>query len=157
MKPLRKRVPRGSCACACSCVCWKKSTTSRIQSYPSLSLCTHTDTHTKHSTSRCLWAETLTVCYKWLKKNRRERENTSKRTKWKSGEKQPVSFWGKCAWSMLLALTIHVLIQYVHIHIVYSYIVLYCIRVLLCQAWYKKVHQGLSRTHWINAPSFDVN
>lgn len=45
MKSLMKCVPRGPLLCQCICVCWRKGTTSGIQSYPSLSLCTHTHTH----------------------------------------------------------------------------------------------------------------
>lgn len=79
-----------------------------------LSAHAHTRTDTLQSTLRCLWAETLTVCYKWLKKNHREKTLQREDQMKKCGEKKPVSCWVKRAWSMLWALITHVLLQYVH-------------------------------------------
>lgn len=99
MKSLMKCVPKVSLLCLFICVCWGKSTTSGIQSYPSLSLCVHARTrvhkHTHCTAPQGVFEQKPSLSVINGSRKTREQENTSKRGPnekvwWK---KKPVSCW----------------------------------------------------------------
>lgn len=81
----------------------------------SITFSVHTHTHAQtHCTTPQGVFEQKPLLSKWLKKNHREKTLQREDQMKKCGEKKPVSCWVRRAWSMLWALIIHVLLQYVH-------------------------------------------